>query len=61
KRLFGGFELQYRGYGHKIEDISRLKKEYSYFQVFIGYRLTAPGFARKSLDWLNKVSPIGLE
>ncbi|MGZ3938732.1 MAG: DUF4421 family protein [Flavisolibacter sp.] len=61
KRFFGGFELQYRGCGHKIEDISRLKKEYSYFQVFIGYRLNAPGFARKSLDWVNKVSPIGLE
>ena len=61
QRLFGGVEMVYRGYGHKIEDISRLKKEYSYFQVFIGWRLTAPHFAKKSLDWLNKVSPIGLE
>jgi hypothetical protein len=61
KRLFAGFESRYRGYGHKIEDISRLKKEYSYFQVFIGWRFTPPRFAKKSLDWANKVSPVGLD
>jgi hypothetical protein len=61
RRLFGGFESRYRGYGHKIEDISRLKKEYSYFQVFIGWRFRAPRFAKRSLDWANKVSPVGLD
>ena len=58
ERFFAGFESRVRGYGHKIEDISRLIKQYSYFQVFIGWRLRAPGFAKKSLDWGNKKSPI---
>jgi hypothetical protein len=58
KRFFAGFESRYRSYGHKIEDISRLIKQYSYYQVFIGWRLTAPTFAKKSLDWVNKISPI---
>ena len=57
-RFFAGFESRVRGYGHKIEDISRLIKQYSYFQVFIGWRLRAPGFAKKSLDEVNKISPI---
>jgi len=58
KRFFAGFESRYRTYGHKIEDISRLIKQYSYYQVFIGWRLRAPTFAKKSLDWVNKISPI---
>jgi Domain of unknown function (DUF4421) len=57
-RFFAGFESRVRGYGHKIEDISRLIKQYSYFQVFIGWRLRAPGFAKKSLDRVNEISPI---
>ena len=58
KRFFAGFESRYRSYGHKIEDISRLIKQYSYHHVFIGWRLRAPTFAKKSLDWVNKISPI---
>jgi len=61
KRFFAGFETRYRSYGHKIEDISRLKKQYSYYQIFFGWRLTAPRFAKKSLDWVNKVSPINFD
>jgi len=61
RRFFAGFETRYREYGHKIEDISRLIKQYSYFQMFIGWRLTAPGFAKRSLDWVNKISPIKLD
>jgi hypothetical protein len=57
-RFFAGFESRVRGYGHKIEDISRLTKQYSYFQVFIGWRLRAPCFAKKSLDRVNEISPI---
>lgn len=58
KRFFAGFESRNRSYGHKIEDISRLIKQYSYFQVFVGWRLRAPRFAKKSLDWVNKISPV---
>jgi hypothetical protein len=61
QRFFAGFESRNRSYGHKIEDISRLIKQYSYFQVFIGWRLGAPRFAKKSLDWVNKVSPINFD
>ncbi|MCU7549953.1 DUF4421 domain-containing protein [Chitinophagaceae bacterium LB-8] len=61
KRFFAGFESRNRSYGHKIEDISRLIKQYSYFQVFIGWRLTAPRFAKRSLDWVNKISPINFD
>ena len=61
ERFFAGIESRQRGYGHKIEDISRLIKQYSYFQVYIGWRLRAPGFAKKSLDWTNKISPVELD
>ena len=61
RRFFAGLESRYRSYGHKIEDISRLIKQYSYFQVYIGWRLKAPRFAKKSLDWVNKVSPVDLD
>ena len=60
-RLFAGLEGRYRSYGHKIEDVSRLTKQYFYYQVFVGWRFKAPGFARKTLDWVNKVSPIDLD
>gem|GEM_PF-2155189 len=61
ERFFAGVESRQRGYGHKIEDISRLVKQYSYFQVYIGWRLKAPVFAKKSLDWVNKISPIDFD
>ena len=60
-RFFSGIESRYRNYGHKIEDISRLIKQYSFFQLYVGWRLKAPGFAKKSLDWVNKISPIDLD
>ena len=61
ERFFAGVESRHRGYGHKIEDVSRLVKQYSYFQVYVGWRLKAPVFAKKSLDWVNKISPIDLD
>ena len=60
-RLFAGLESRYRSYGHKIEDLSRLIKEYSYFQLYVGWRLRAPRFMKKSLDWVNKISPVDLD
>lgn len=61
KKFFAGFETRYRSYGHKIEDISRLTKQYSYYQLFFGWRLAAPRFAKRSLDWVNKVSPVNFD
>jgi uncharacterized protein DUF4421 len=61
KRFYSGFEYRYRAYGHKIEDVKRLSKQYSYFQIYFGWRMNAPGFAKRSLDWMNKVSPIKFE
>jgi hypothetical protein len=58
KQFFAGAESRVRAYGHEIEDISRLVKQYSYFQVYIGWRLRAPVIAKKSLDWVNRISPI---
>jgi len=60
-RLYMGFEYQNRRYGHEIEDVSKLIKQYSYFQFFIGWRLKAPIFAKKSLDWINKISPVDFD
>ncbi len=60
-RLFAGLEGRYRSYGHTIEDVSRLIKQYFYFQVFVGWRFKAPGFAKRSLDWVNKVSPVDFD
>jgi len=61
RRFYTGFEYRYRSYGHKIEDVQRLEKQYSYFQLYFGWRIKAPGFATKALDWMNKVSPIDLD
>jgi hypothetical protein len=61
RRAFAGFEYQNRRYGHELHDVSKLIKQYSYFQVYFGWRLKGPGFARKSLDWVNKVSPVDFD
>jgi len=61
ERFFAGFESRYRIYGHQFEDLQRLDKEYSYFQIYFGWRLKAPGFMKKSLDWVNKISPIDFD
>jgi hypothetical protein len=61
ERFYTGIESRYRIYGHKFEDLERLSKQYSYFQVYFGYRLNAPRFMKKSLDWGNKVSPVKFE
>ena len=58
KRFYTGIESRYRVYGHKIEGLQRLEKQYSYFQVYFGWRMKAPGFAQKTLNWVNKISPI---
>jgi hypothetical protein len=60
-RLFSGIEGRYRSYGHRIEEVSRMTKQYFYLQVFIGWRFKAPGFAKKTLDWVNKISPVDLD
>ena len=61
KRFYAGFEYRYRRYGHKMEDVQRLIKQYSYSQIYFGWRLQPPGFMKKSLDWANKVSPVKFE
>jgi hypothetical protein len=61
RRFYSGIEFRYRNYGHKIEDVQRLEKQYSFFQIYFGWRMKAPGFMKKSLDWVNKISPIDLE
>jgi hypothetical protein len=60
-RLFSGIEGKYRSYGHRIEDVSRMTKQYFYYKVYFGWRFKAPGFAKKTLDWVNKISPIALD
>ena len=61
RNFFAGFEYRYRSYGHKMQDLQRLVKQYSYFQIYFGWRMRAPGFAKKSLDWGNRVSPVKFE
>ena len=61
KNFFAGFEYRNRSYGHKMEDLQRLIKQYSYFQIYFGWRMPAPGFAKRTLDWANRVSPIKFE
>jgi hypothetical protein len=58
KRFYTGLESRYRIYGHKFQDLERLDKQYSYFQIYFGWRLRPPGFANRSLNWVNKVSPV---
>lgn len=60
-KFFCGFEYRFRSYGHQLEQLERLEKQYSYFQIYFGWRLQAPGFLKKSLDWANKVSPVKFE
>ncbi len=61
KVFYSGFEWRYRSYGHKLENLERLTKQYSYFQMYFGWRLRAPGFAKRTLDWVNKISPVKFE
>jgi hypothetical protein len=61
KRFYSGLESRYRIYGHKFEDLERLEKQYSYFQIYFGWRLRPPGFAKRSLNWMNKESPVKFE
>ena len=60
-RFFTGFESQYRSYGHEIEEVSRLIKQFFYFQFYLGWRLKAPVFAKKTLDRVNKISPVNFD
>jgi hypothetical protein len=61
RNFFSGFEYRYRSYGHKLDNLQRLIKQYSYFQIYFGWRMRAPGFAKRTLDWANRVSPIKFE
>jgi hypothetical protein len=61
ERFFSGFEYRYRIYGHHFETLDRLEKQYSYYQIYFGWRIKPPGFLKKSLDWANEVSPIKFE
>ena len=61
KKFYGGLESTIRSYGHRIEDVDRLRKFFYSVQVYIGFNLRAPRWAKKSLDWANKNSPVKLE
>jgi len=61
KRFFTGTEFEVRSYGHNLSNVTGIKKNFSYFQIYFGWRIRAPGWGKKTLDWINKKSPVKLE
>jgi len=59
--LYAGLDTYFRNYGHRIENLDRMNKRYFSFNFYIGWRLKAPRWTKKTVDWINKTSPIKFE
>ena len=61
KQFYTGLDIFFRNYGHQIDNLDRINKRYFSFNCYIGWRLRAPKWMKKSVDWINKTSPIKFE
>jgi Domain of unknown function (DUF4421) len=61
KKFYGGLQGYIRSYGHKIENVDRMKKVFYSAHIYVGMRFNAPKWTKKTLDWVNKISPITFE
>jgi hypothetical protein len=61
QHYFYGLDATIRSYGHQIEQIDKMEKYFYSIQVYFGTRIRAPKFLRKSVDWVNRTSPVALE
>jgi len=61
RKFYGGFQGYVRAYGHKIEDVDKMQKVFYSAHVYVGMRFNAPKWTKKTLDWVNKISPIKFE
>lgn len=61
RRFYAGADINFRNYGHKLQELDRMNKRNMNFVIYAGWRFRAPGWTRKTLDWINKTSPIKFE
>ena len=61
RHYYYGVDAMIRSYAHQIEEIDKMEKYFYSIQVYLGMRIRAPKFLRKSVDWVSKASPIALE
>lgn len=61
QHYYYGIDAMIRSYAHQIEVIDKMEKYFYSIQVYLGIRVRSPKFLRKSVDWVNKTSPISLE
>jgi hypothetical protein len=61
KRFFCGTEYELRGYGHSLDNSAGIRKKFSYLKLYFGWRIHETSWEKKTLDWINKTSPVKLE
>lgn len=61
KKFYGGLQSYVRAYGHRIENVDKMEKVFFSAHVYVGMRFNAPKWTKKTLDWVNKISPIKFE
>lgn len=61
KKFYGGLQGYVRAYGHRIEDVDKMQKVFYSAHIYVGMRFNPPRIAKKTLDWVNKISPIKFE
>jgi hypothetical protein len=61
KRNYFGADAMIRSYAHQIENIDKMEKYFYSVQFYFGIRLRAPKILKKSVDWVNKISPISFD
>ncbi|MBL0132899.1 MAG: DUF4421 family protein [Chitinophagaceae bacterium] len=61
RKFYGGLQGYIRSYGHKIEEVDKMQKVFYSGHLYVGMRFNAPKWTKKTLDWVNKISPIKFE
>jgi hypothetical protein len=61
RQYYFGADAMIRSYAHQIENIDKMEKYFYSVQFYFGVRLRAPKILKKSVDWVNKISPISFD
>lgn len=61
KKFYGGLQGYVRSYGHRIQEVDKMQKVFYSAHVYVGMRFNPPRVAKKTLDWVNKISPLKFE
>jgi hypothetical protein len=61
ERFFAGTDFELKSYGKAENNKEGIGKKFYYIKIYAGWRIGAPGWGKKTLDWINKKSPVKLE